>query len=173
MESNADQSTTCFQNLPIPPCALAEQNFPRPLRALAENLTGTILRAQFLQIEKICTLPITKNEKSKDYCKADQNNMYCFFITIFRLAIPAFFRFADVTEPMIRNTILYRWRMSQQKLFKRAGGNDVQNKNWKRKNDKDMDYNNSSRRFRPLGSRVMALSIKCYSLALRTESRAE
>ena len=36
-----------------------------------------------------------------------------------------------------------------------------------------MDYNNSSRRFRPWGSRVMALSIKCDSLALRTESREE
>ena len=42
-----------------------------------------------------------------------------------------------------------------------------------RKNSKDMDYNNSSRRFRPWGSRVMALSIKCHSLALRTESREE
>ena len=140
MESNADQSTTCFQNLPIPPCTLAEQNFPRPLCALAENLTGTILRAQFLQIDKICILLITNNEKSKDYCKTDQNNMYCFFITIFRLAITAFFRFADVTELMIRNTIL---------------------------------YSNSSRWFRPLGSRVMALSIKCDSLASRTESREE
>ena len=46
-------------------------------------------------------------------------------------------------------------------------------KNWKRKNNKDMDYINSSRRFRPLGSRVMALSIKSDSLALRTESREE
>ena len=37
-----------------------------------------------------------------------------------------------------------------------------------------MDYNDSSRQFRPLGSRVMALSIKCVSLAaLRTESREE
>ena len=36
-----------------------------------------------------------------------------------------------------------------------------------------MDYNDSSRPFRPLGSRVMALSIKCVSLALRTESREE
>ena len=36
-----------------------------------------------------------------------------------------------------------------------------------------MDYNNSSRRFRPWDSRVMALSIKCDSLALRTESREE
>ena len=38
---------------------------------------------------------------------------YCFFITVFRLAIPVFFRFTDVTEPMIGITILYRWRMSQ------------------------------------------------------------
>ena len=38
----------------------------------------------------------TKNEKSKDYCKADQNNVYCFFIAIFRLAILAFFRLTDV-----------------------------------------------------------------------------
>ena len=43
----------------------------------------------------------------------------------------------------------------------------------KRKTIKDMDYNDSSRQFRPLGSRVMALSIKCDSLALRTESREE
>ena len=42
-----------------------------------------------------------------------------------------------------------------------------------RKNTKDMDYNNSSWRFRPWGSRVVALSIKCDSLPLRTESREE
>ena len=36
-----------------------------------------------------------------------------------------------------------------------------------------MDYNNSSRRFRPWGSGVMALSNKCYFLALRTESREQ
>ena len=36
-----------------------------------------------------------------------------------------------------------------------------------------MDYNNSSLRFKPWGSRVIALSIKCDSLALRTESREE
>ena len=30
-----------------------------------------------------------KNKKSKDYCKADPKNVYCFFITIFRLVIPA------------------------------------------------------------------------------------
>ena len=43
----------------------------------------------------------------------------------------------------------------------------------KRKTNKNMDYNNSSRRFKPLGSRVMALSIKYDSLTLRTESREE
>ena len=36
-----------------------------------------------------------------------------------------------------------------------------------------MDYNISSRRFRPWGSRVMALSMKCDSLVLRAESREE
>jgi len=50
----------------------------------------------------------TKKEKSKDYYKADQDNVYCFFITIFRLAIPAFFRFIDVTEVMIGITIVFR-----------------------------------------------------------------
>ena len=50
---SADRSTTCFQNFPIPPCALAYQNYPRPPCAHAEKLTGTSLRAQFLQIEKI------------------------------------------------------------------------------------------------------------------------
>ena len=36
-----------------------------------------------------------------------------------------------------------------------------------------MDYNNSSQRFRPWGSRVMALPFKCDSLASRTKSREE
>ena len=39
-------------------------------------------------------------KKSKDYCKADLKQRILFFITIFRLAIPAFFRFTDVTELM-------------------------------------------------------------------------
>ena len=40
----------------------------------------------------------TKNEKSKDYCKADLKQRVSFFIAIFRLAIPPFFRFTDVTS---------------------------------------------------------------------------
>ena len=45
----------------------------------------------------------TKNEKSKDYCKADHNNVYCFLGTIFRLGMPTepFFRFTEVTENII------------------------------------------------------------------------
>ena len=58
-------------------------------------------------------------------------------------------------------------------FLKGRGGSDVQHKNWKGKTTKDMDYNTSSRRFRPWGLRVMALSIKCDSLALRSESREE
>ena len=42
----------------------------------------------------------TKDEKSKDYCEADLKQHVLFFMTIFRLAIPAFFRFRDVTELM-------------------------------------------------------------------------
>ena len=38
-----------------------------------------------------------KHKKSKDYCKADLKQRILFFITIFQLAIPAFFRFTDVT----------------------------------------------------------------------------
>ena len=57
--------------------------------------------------------------------------------------------------------------------LKGRGGNDVQNKKLEKKNNKDMEYNTSSQRFRPLGSRAMALSIKCDSLPLVTESREE
>ena len=56
--------------------------------------------------------------------------------------------------------------------WKGRGGNEVQHRK-KRKTNKDMDYNDSSRQFGPVGSRVMALSIQCDSLALRTESREE
>ena len=40
-----------------------------------------------------------KTRSSKTNAKLIQN-VYCFFITIFRLAIPAFFRLTDVTELM-------------------------------------------------------------------------
>ena len=47
-------------------------------------------------------LQTIKNEKSKDYCKADSEQRVLFFITIFRLAVPAFFRFTDVSTDDIR-----------------------------------------------------------------------
>ena len=43
----------------------------------------------------------------------------------------------------------------------------------RRSSSKDLDSNDSSWRFSPLGSRVMALSIKCDSLAVRIELREE
>ena len=44
-------------------------------------------------------LPRTRSPKTT--AKLVQNNVYCFLnITIFRLAVPAFFRFTDVTELM-------------------------------------------------------------------------
>ena len=42
----------------------------------------------------------SKTRSPRTTVKVIQNNVYCFFITIFRLAIPAFFRFTDVTELM-------------------------------------------------------------------------
>ena len=60
-----------------------------------------------------------KNEKSKERdCKADQNNVYCFFMIIFRLATPAFFKFTDVTEFMEGITILYRVENATIKITK-------------------------------------------------------
>ena len=44
-----------------------------------------------------------KNEKSEDYSKADLKQRVLFFKTIFRLAIPAFFRFTDVTNFLFIN----------------------------------------------------------------------
>ena len=47
----------------------------------------------------------TKREVyAKDYCKADHSNVYCFFITILRLTITAFFRFTDVTKEIVRSS---------------------------------------------------------------------
>ena len=53
------------------------------------------------KFQEIMITDDTLNEKSKDYtAKLIQNNVYCFFITILRLAILAFFSFKDVTELM-------------------------------------------------------------------------
>ena len=58
-------------------------------------------------------------------------------------------------------------------MFKRERRKWRTTQKLERKNTKEMVYNNSSRRFRLWGSRVIALSIQCDSLTLRTESREE
>ena len=52
-----------------------------------------------------CKKRFTKREDyAKDYYKADHSNVYCFFITILRLTITAFFRFTDVTKEIVRSS---------------------------------------------------------------------
>ena len=76
----------------------------------------------------------TKNEKSKDYCKADLKQRVLFFITIFLLAIPAFFRFTDVTELMLQSQYYIDGECRNKNCLKGRCGNDLQkHKNWKAK----------------------------------------
>ena len=70
----------------------------------------------------------TKNEKFKDYCKADSEHMYCFSTTIFWLAIPAFFRFTDVTEFMQESQYYVDGECRNKNCLKERGGNDVEHK---------------------------------------------
>ena len=51
-----------------------------------------------MKASRKCVLTQNKDEKSEDYSKADLKQRVLFFITIFRLAIPAFFRFTDVIK---------------------------------------------------------------------------
>ena len=54
--------------------------------------------------------------------KLIHNNKYCFFITIFRLAIPAFFRFTDVTSKQAVSITLFGPRSNNNsKLFWSSG----------------------------------------------------
>ena len=78
---------------------------------------------------------------AKDYCKADLKQLVLFFITIFRLTIPSFFRFTDVTELMWESQYYIEGECRNKNCLKGRGGSDVQHKNWKGKNIKDMDYN--------------------------------
>ena len=127
-------------------------------------------------LEKISNQPKYRESKTRSprtTAKLIHNNVYCFVITIFGLAIPAFFlhQVYRCYWTYVGITVLYRWRMSRKKLFKREGRKWRTTQKLERTNNKDMDYNNSSRRLSPWGSKVMAVSIKCDSLALQTESR--
>ena len=61
-----------------------------------------VLRLQFTAVffKILKYLYVSKTRRPKTAAKLIQNYVYCFFITIFRLVIPAFFRFTDVTELM-------------------------------------------------------------------------
>ena len=63
-----------------------------------KQIICTVYRNYKLISGKRATLVWYKNEKSEDYSKADLKQRVLFFVTIFRVAIPAFFRFTDVTE---------------------------------------------------------------------------
>ena len=77
-------------------------------------------------------LPRTRSPKTT--AKLVQNNVYCFLnITIFRLAVPAFFRFTDVTELMQESQYYIDGECRKKNCLKGRGGNDVQHKHWKGK----------------------------------------
>ena len=68
-----------------------------------KNCSAGPVVANVGSLEKRSNQPKYKEPKTrspKTTAKLIQNNVYCFFITIFRLAVPAFFRFKDVTELM-------------------------------------------------------------------------
>ena len=65
--------------------------------------TKTLLVVNVGSLEKRSNKPKYKELKTrstKTTAKLIHNNVYYFLITIFRLAIPAFFRFTDVAELM-------------------------------------------------------------------------
>ena len=73
------------------------------LNKLQKPWTKILLVVNVGSLEKRSNQPKYNEPKTrspKTTAKLIQNNVYCFFITIFRLAIPAFFRFTDVTELM-------------------------------------------------------------------------
>ena len=64
-----------------------------------------------------------KTRSPKTTAKLIQNNVYCFFITIFRLAKPAFFRFTDVTDvtSMLADLPHLTWRTLSNRNLRLAG----------------------------------------------------
>ena len=65
--------------------------------------TKILLVVNVGSLEKRSNQPKYKESRTrspKTTAKLISNNVYCFFKPIFRLAIPAFYRFTDVTELM-------------------------------------------------------------------------
>ena len=100
-----------------------------------------------------------KNEKSKDYCKADSEQRVLFFHEqYFGWPYQPFSGLhPDVTDLMKHNITDIDGEYRNENCIKGIGGHDVQHRKLEKK--KDMDYKDLSRRLRPLGSRVMALSV--------------
>ena len=85
------------------PFHLTKLLFPVPLFCIL--LTRTITSSRNNQKREV------QRPGSKEYWKADQNNVYCFLITIFQLAIPAFFTFTDISigNSMISSDIWHKY----------------------------------------------------------------
>ena len=122
--------------------------------------------SRWISIEKISNQskykePL-KNEKSEDYCKADSEQRVLFFHEqYFGWPYQPFSGLhPDVTDLMKHNITDIDGEYRNENCIKGIGGHDVQHRKLeKKKINKDMDYKDLSRRLRPLGSRVMALSV--------------
>jgi len=94
---------------------------------LRSRLSVSPSRAPVFSSPKYLQAPATqaKNEKSKDYCKADFKQRVLFFITIFRLAIPAFFRFTDVTVTICPTIVVFGKQAFQMLFFQNIPTNPM------------------------------------------------
>ena len=104
-EKRRGEPGSFFSNAPL-------RLLPRPLRekpflvskCRIKPWTKILLVVNVGSLEKRSNQPKYKEPRTrspKTTAKLIQNNVYCFLnITIFRLAIPAFFRLTDVTELM-------------------------------------------------------------------------
>ena len=77
MESNADQSTTCFQNFPIPPCALAKPDLPKTALCACWKINGDHLaRLVSSNWEDFAHYQYNEFKKKKRY-SSTRGNLWC------------------------------------------------------------------------------------------------
>ena len=96
---NSHKERTASHHPPPPPYLKRGGHRPPHFK----NCSAGPVVANVGSLEKRSNQPKYKEPKMrspKTTAKLIQNNVYCFFITIFRLAVPALFRFTDVTELM-------------------------------------------------------------------------
>ena len=85
-----------------------------------------------ISMEIFGTTLIIKTDQEREVQRLPQSGfkqLVLFFITIFRLTIPAFFRFTDVTELMWESQYYIDGECRNKSCLKGRGGNDVQHKN--------------------------------------------